>query len=274
MTQVGEGDYRLLVTSNDAPDAFPILASRDLEQWRLTGFVFPRGAAPAWALTGLEVSDFWAPELHRVGGQWCVCFTARTHDGSLAIGLARSGSPDGPYAPDPEPLLTGGVIDAHILVDAGGQPWLVWKKDDNDVWPSRLAALLRRRIRGWLGACNRGGSDRAHRVALARPLAPGLVPGLATGRRCRRFFALQTSDRSGGRGPGTASIYILPECSVRSRVIPSPVWPARSWRRSAPASSSSGWRRTAVRRRGEPRMILQNDLTWEGHLIEGVWIAL
>jgi len=34
-------DYWLVATSNDAPDAFPILHSRDLEHWECLGFVFP-----------------------------------------------------------------------------------------------------------------------------------------------------------------------------------------------------------------------------------------
>ena len=34
----------LVATSNDAPDAFPILHSNDLEHWEPRGFVFPRGA--------------------------------------------------------------------------------------------------------------------------------------------------------------------------------------------------------------------------------------
>src|SRR5688572_20608665 len=42
VVRVAPGDYRLLVTSNDAPDAFPILRSSDLETWRLGGFVFPQ----------------------------------------------------------------------------------------------------------------------------------------------------------------------------------------------------------------------------------------
>src|SRR5215210_4881446 len=33
--------YYLVATSNDAPDAFPILHSDDLDHWRPIGFVFP-----------------------------------------------------------------------------------------------------------------------------------------------------------------------------------------------------------------------------------------
>jgi arabinan endo-1,5-alpha-L-arabinosidase len=65
----GEGWYYLVVTSNDAPGAFPIARSRDLSDWEPRGFVFPAGRKPAWAAEGEGASDFWAPEMHRVGGE-------------------------------------------------------------------------------------------------------------------------------------------------------------------------------------------------------------
>ena len=182
---VGEGGYRLLVTSNDAADAFPILASNDLVHWRHTGFVFPRGTAPAWTLTGPGVSDFWAPELHRVGGEWWVCFTAREKDGGLAIGLARGLSPDGPFVADAAPLVRGGVIDSHVLVDIDGAPWLVWKKDDNDVWPGLVASLCQRSPEV-IEALFPEDVDR--RTAA---LAAALSPWLEARAPMQRFFALQ-----------------------------------------------------------------------------------
>src|SRR3982750_2754154 len=58
--------YYLVATSNDAPDAFPILHSDDLAHWEPRGFVFPEGQEPAWAAKGRNVADFWAPEIARV----------------------------------------------------------------------------------------------------------------------------------------------------------------------------------------------------------------
>src|SRR5687767_3301869 len=56
----------LTATSNDAPDAFPIVHSPDLINWEHRGFVFPEGQTPTWAATGHHVADFWAPEMQRV----------------------------------------------------------------------------------------------------------------------------------------------------------------------------------------------------------------
>src|SRR5207302_9462524 len=77
----------LVATSNDAPDAFPILHSDDLSHWEPSGFVFPQGQEPAWAAKGRSVSDFWAPEMARVGDEFWTVFTARQTSNALAIGL-------------------------------------------------------------------------------------------------------------------------------------------------------------------------------------------
>ncbi|HEV2080313.1 MAG TPA: family 43 glycosylhydrolase, partial [Allosphingosinicella sp.] len=86
-------EYVLVVTSNDAPGAFPILRSSALEKWEHAGFVFPEGRTPGWAAAGRNVADFWAPEMARVGEEYWLVYTARDKSGALAIGLAKSKSP-------------------------------------------------------------------------------------------------------------------------------------------------------------------------------------
>jgi beta-xylosidase len=56
-----EEGYYLVATSNDAPDAFPILRSDDLETWEPVGFVFPKGT-PLRGRRRAHQGDFWAPE--------------------------------------------------------------------------------------------------------------------------------------------------------------------------------------------------------------------
>ncbi|MDB5448109.1 MAG: hypothetical protein JWQ97_3426 [Phenylobacterium sp.] len=265
VVRLAAGDNRLLVTSNDAPDAFPILASPDLASWRLAGFVFPEGAAPAWTLTGPGLADFWAPELHRVGEEWLVCFSARQHDGSLAVGLARGASPDGPFVADPAPLVTGGVIDPHILVDAQGAPWLIWKKDDNGVWPRRLAQLLHRRAE----LVSQVFQTEPDRRTAAFTLT--LWPWIADQEPMVQFFALQLLIEAAADDLSGFEARLAALCAT-----------------AAPAErglidEALGALRTRIYARrltpdarqliGEPFVILQNDLPWEGHLIEGVWIS-
>lgn len=124
--------YAMVCTSGNAQAAFPIRTSPDLVSWRDAGHVFPSGTRPDWA-TG----DFWAPELHQVGDQWVVYYSARAaSDGSLALGAATSESPLGPFTDLGRPLLhdpTPGVIDAHFFEAPDGKRYLTWKRDGNAV---------------------------------------------------------------------------------------------------------------------------------------------
>ena len=79
--------HYLLVTSNDAPNAFPVLRSRDLADWRPVGFVFPKGQGPRWAADVERGGEYWAPEMHQVGDEFLLCFAAREADHSFSIGL-------------------------------------------------------------------------------------------------------------------------------------------------------------------------------------------
>src|SRR5205085_10756264 len=141
--------YYLLATSNDAPDAFPILHSDDLVHWEHKGFVFPEGQQPSWAATGRFVADFWAPEMARAGEEYWVAYTARQANNALGIGLARAKDPLGPFIDNGAPLITGnpanttgmphgplsgGVIDSHIFTDADGTRYLFWKDHRNGIW--------------------------------------------------------------------------------------------------------------------------------------------
>ncbi|MBV9945639.1 MAG: family 43 glycosylhydrolase, partial [Myxococcales bacterium] len=137
--------YYVVVTSNDAPQSFPIVRSSDVRTWTHVGFVFPGAHKPAWAAPPHEGGEYWAPELHSVGDEFVVCFTAREKDHSLSIGLARSKSPEGPFGADAEPLVRGGVIDGNLFVDDDGSAIVCWKHDTNDLWPSLLCALVDRR---------------------------------------------------------------------------------------------------------------------------------
>lgn len=135
--------YYLAVTSNNAPDAFPLLCSGDLLNWSFKSYIFPWGKQPPWAASGEAHSDYWAPEIHFVAGEFRVYFVARdscTHE--LCIGMARAALPEGPYVPDPEPILKNNVTDPHVLVYDEQTVYLFWKEDNNATWPGLLVRLL------------------------------------------------------------------------------------------------------------------------------------
>ena len=77
------------------------------QHWEPKGFVFPEGHLPRWCAAGRNVADFWAPEMHKVGSEYWVVFTARQPSNALAIGLARSAGPTGPWIDNGRPLITG-----------------------------------------------------------------------------------------------------------------------------------------------------------------------
>jgi arabinan endo-1,5-alpha-L-arabinosidase len=253
----GRHSWRLLVTSNDAPDAFPILRSDDLKHWTLSGFVFPAGRAPPWALLGENQADFWAPELHRVGEEWWVVFTARAWDHSLAIGLARGASPDGPFLADDTPLLGGGVIDSHLVSGPDGVPHLVWKVDSNDLWPRLLADRLHRQP----GLVTELFPQADHQKAAT--LALTLWPWSRTLEPMEQFCVNQplieaaTADFDGLRRRLSSNDRLADPIleSMRTRIYAQPLSPDG---------------RSLV---GDPVVLLENDLPWEAHLIEGPWIV-
>lgn len=259
--------YYLLATSNDAPDAFPILHSHDLVHWQHKAFVFEEGQQPDWTAHGRDVGDYWAPEMARVGDEYWVAYTARQKSNALAIGLARGPTPLGPFTDNGAPLvrgkevnttgmadgaLSGGVIDSHIFIDADGAPYLFWKDDSNGIWPRPLAMLLHERPELIAQLFEREEDRRSAAFAAA-------VVAWANGRRpMERFFLMQ--------GIIEAALdnwhhvkRVLVDCGIAGEILEAMTTPIRAQRLAEDG-------RTLV---GEQKVVLTNDLDWEGHLIEG-----
>jgi beta-xylosidase len=78
----------------------------------------------------------WAPAVHQYASGWVLYFVAPDPSGDQCIGAATSPTVAGPYQPvDAGPIECdfggGGSIDPTVVVDPGGNPWLVWKNDGN-----------------------------------------------------------------------------------------------------------------------------------------------
>ncbi|MBA3670366.1 MAG: family 43 glycosylhydrolase [Sphingomonas sp.] len=248
--------YVLIATSNDAPDAFPILHSHDLVEWTPTGFAFPEGNNPDWTLAGPKIGDFWAPEIARVGAEYWLTYTARNQDQSLSIGLAKSDHPTGPWLDLGMPLMTGGVIDAHLFVTPDGTPTLFWKEDRNGLWPRPLARLLRDRP-DLIEQMFETESDRCT-AAFA-----GAVQSWANGRRpIERFFLMQPLISAAlANWPRVGHVLRAAGESDLLEAMRTPIF--------AQQLASDG--ASLV---GQRMQVLENDQLWEGHLIEGPWVTL
>jgi arabinan endo-1,5-alpha-L-arabinosidase len=267
--------YWLVATSNDAPDAFPLLHSADLEHWELKGFAFHQGEEPEWTAKGRNVADFWAPEMARAGGEYWLCFTARQSTNALAIGLARSRSPAGPWIDNGGPLVTGkpidttglghdpskpqmsgGVIDSHIFVDESGDAFLFWKDDTNSIWPRPLAMLLRNHPE-LIPRLFEAEEDR--RMAA---FAGAIVPWANAQRPMVRFFLMHPFIEAALANWQRVKS-ALAECGLAPAIIDAMSTPLRAQRIAADGRSLVG----------EDRIVLTNDLDWEGHLIEGPFVT-
>lgn len=268
-------DYWLVATSNDAPDAFPILHSTDLQHWEPKGFVFPEGHLPQWCACGRNVADFWAPEIQRVGGEYWVVYTSRQVSNALAIGLARSTSPTGPWTDNGRPLITGnpvdttglgydssqplmsgGVIDSHLFVDQDGATYLFWKDDTNSIWPRPLAMLLRSHPE----LIDRLFESEQDRRSAA--FAAAIVPWANLQRPMIRFFVMQPLIEA-----ALANWHLVKSVLVEFGLAPA-ILEAMSTPIRAQRLADDG--RYLV---GENQVVLCNDLDWEGHLIEGPFVT-
>ena len=283
LTTAGYGDpavlktddgYWLVATSNDAPDAFPILHSTDLATWTHAGHVFPEGTAPGWAAHGRKVGDFWAPEMAGIGEEYWLVFTARQRSNALAIGLAKAPTPTGPWRDAGAPLLmgntvdttglpadsgiaslSGGVIDSHLFVDADGETYLFWKRDSNGIWPRPLAGLLRRRP----DLVERLFDKEADRITAE--WAAAIQPWANTRPPMQRFFLMKTLIEAvtDNWDHARAVLTAEPEASLIVEAMTTPIHAQRL----SPTGELVG----------DDRRVLVNDLPWEGHLVEGPWVT-
>lgn len=139
-------DYYVYATSGNASDAFPIRHSRDLVHWSRVGHLFPRRRRPAWAR-----SDFWAPEVHRVGRRYVAYYTARDRTQRLCVGVAWSDHPTAPFTDSGRPLIRDdrvGMIDSHYFHDRDrtGKRYLYWKEDGNDLRPMEKTPIYAQQL--------------------------------------------------------------------------------------------------------------------------------
>ncbi|HVU31520.1 MAG TPA: glycoside hydrolase family 43 protein [Sphingomicrobium sp.] len=265
----------LVATSNDAPDAFPILFSSDLEHWEPIGFVFPEGNEPRWAARGRNVADFWAPEMARAGDEYWTVYTARQANNALAIGLARARTPRGPWIDNGQPLITGkpvnttglgydasqpqmsgGVIDSDLFMDPGGERYLFWKDDTNSIWPRPLAMLLRSHPE----LVERLFESDADRRTAA--FASAIVPWANVQRPMVRFFVMQPLIEA-ALANWTKVRAALVDFGLAPAILEAMTTPIRGQRISSDGRSLIG----------EGKIVLANDLDWEGHLIEGPFVT-
>ena len=258
--------YYLVATSNDAPDSFPILRSRNLTDWEFVNFVFPRNQKPLWAADGELVSDYWAPEMHQVGSEFWLYFVARDkHTRELCIGLAKSKSPEGPFLAADEPILKGNIIDPHVFVQENNTAYLYWKEDNNDVWPGELIELMNANP-GLIPELFKKQENQitASFILTLWPWAKMLEP-------MERFLVIQVLIES------IIAKYLDFYTQLTSLMHSQPPYVQEHIRQVQKYMKTPMFAQQlspdGTKLVGRRTKILENDLEWEAHLIEGMWVT-
>lgn len=149
-----EGDtYYLYGTSPQSANGFWAYMSKDLKNW--SG---PVGARDGYALNGGTYGawGFWAPQVFRHDGKYCMAYTANEQ-----LAIAESDSPRGPFTQDATRMLTppnvfdhrpGGVmpvrnreIDPYVFFDDDGKAYLYHVRliNGNRIYVAELNADMR-----------------------------------------------------------------------------------------------------------------------------------
>jgi arabinan endo-1,5-alpha-L-arabinosidase len=107
----------------------PILHSPDLIHWRLVGDAFPE--RPQWVVPGSDNGDLWAPHITHWEGTYYLFYSARSlRLGTMAIGVATSPNPIGPFEDKGKPLITGNkafdAIDPFAWETPEGEKYVYW----------------------------------------------------------------------------------------------------------------------------------------------------
>ena len=129
-----------------------VMASPDLRHWGPVHDPLPH--LPSWATPGFT----WAPGVIQRGGTFVMYYTVRYAAANReCVSEATSSSPAGPFVDvSTRPLVCqlehGGAIDPSPYVDPHGQPYLLWKSDDDAIgepthlWGQALSGDGRRLI--------------------------------------------------------------------------------------------------------------------------------
>jgi xylan 1,4-beta-xylosidase len=126
VVKIGDTYWASATTSNWLP-AYPLLKSKDLITWTLSGNVFTK--PPDWV-----DYYFWAPEITYENGKVYIYYSAHKKNGNLCVGVASADKPEGPYT-DHGALICQevGSIDAFPMRDENGKLYMIWKEDGNSV---------------------------------------------------------------------------------------------------------------------------------------------
>jgi len=143
------GRYYLFTSQDRVPTNVPVRSGTVVGRWGAPTDALPD--PPAWA----QPDVMWSPDVERFGDHYMLYFSTMLRNvspGTMCIGDAVSTAVAGPYLPAPTPFVCqqslGGSIDPRVFVDDTGQPFMIWKSEQNarslnvdtQVWSQPLSA--------------------------------------------------------------------------------------------------------------------------------------
>ncbi len=125
---------------------FPLYSSKDLVTWKRKGQIFTAATKPTWAN-----GNWWAPEVHRVGGNVVAYYTAFSPSrNKMCIGAATAKTMAGPFKDLGRPLVCDSkvsLIDANVHRAADGKRYLYYKTDGNALRPQKKTIIYGHELR-------------------------------------------------------------------------------------------------------------------------------
>ena len=106
---------------------YHVFSSENLLDWTDHGVIVTQERV-AWVDS--SKNSMWAPDCYEKGGKYYFYFPALAHPSTgikgMAIGVAVSDTPYGPFTPEPEPIKGVSGIDPNVFIDKDGQAYLYW----------------------------------------------------------------------------------------------------------------------------------------------------
>lgn len=137
--------------SGQQPGIGHIARTRDFVHWDYLGTIFNDSNRPSWATS---TAGLWAPDVRYIGGRYVMYFavtdtTLHPASDDMAVGVATSDSPAGPWTPTDKPVIaprpngSGGwynTIDPAGLTPSDGRQYLYWGSYGGGVHVTRVSA--------------------------------------------------------------------------------------------------------------------------------------
>lgn len=107
---------------------YHVFSSSDFNNWTDHGVIVTQNKVP-WVRP--DSYSMWAPDCIERNGRYYFYFPSMPADTTkygrgFAIGVAVADKPEGPYIPEPTPMLNVHGIDPNVFIDKDGQAYLYW----------------------------------------------------------------------------------------------------------------------------------------------------